>query len=51
MENKEKGFQHKKPFLEEDVDTIDLGTPNIGRNLNDSKFAPPKMNNLGITID
>lgn len=54
MENKERGFQHKKPFLEEDVDTIDLGTTAAAgqnKNLNESKFAPPKINNLGITID
>ena len=45
-QEEQKRFNHKKPNLDEHVDTLDLGAPEA--------FAPPKVNNImapGTTFD
>jgi len=37
-------FRHKRPNIDKDVDTLDLG---LGADPNTSAFVPPKANNIG----
>lgn len=41
QEQEQREFQHKKPMIDEQIDTLDLG------NIPQPEFRPPNMNNIG----